>query len=87
MKKIVVLFVLSFVLLGINQSQANILFSDNFNSYSPGNLVGQGGWAAHSAAGLTPVQVSGGTISLVQGSGSREDVNHDLGAIMGAGDT
>jgi len=87
MKKFVVLSVLSLGLLGINQSQANILFSDNFNSYSSGNLVGQGGWAAHSAAGLTPVQVSGGAISLVQGSGSREDVNHGLGATMGAGDT
>jgi PEP-CTERM motif len=87
MKKIVVLSMLCIGFLGINQSQANILFSDNFNSYSSGNLVGQGGWAAHSAAGLIPVQVSGGAISLVQGSGSREDVNHDLGATMGAGDT
>lgn len=87
MKKFVVVSLLSFGLWGIGQSQASVLFSDNFNSFSPGNLVGQGSWAAHSAAGVTPVQVSGGTISLDQGAGSREDVNHVLGATMGPGDT
>ena len=87
MKKIVALSVLSFGLLGINQSRADILFSDNFNSYSPGNLVGQGSWAAHSGAGAKPVQVSGGAITLQQSAGSGEDVNHALGATMGAGNT
>jgi hypothetical protein len=86
MKKIVVISVLSFGLLGINQSQANILYSDNFDSYTSANLVGQGGWAAHSGAGAKPVQVSGGAISLQQSSGSGEDVNLPLGATMGAGD-
>jgi hypothetical protein len=87
MKKIVVVSLLSFGLWGICQTQASVLFSDNFNSYSPGNLVSQGGWAAHSAAGIKPVQVSGGAITLQQSSGSGEDVNHNLGATMGAGDT
>jgi hypothetical protein len=87
MKKFVVLSVLSFGLLGINQSQANILFSTNFNGYANGNIVGQDNWAAHSGSGSLPVQVVNGAFVLNQGSGSREDVNHGLGATMGAGDT
>jgi len=87
MKKIVVVSLLSFVLWGTCHSQAGVLFSANFDGYANGNLVGQDNWAAHSAAGLVPVQVVNGAIVLNQGSGSREDVNHDLGATMGAGDT
>lgn len=67
-------------------AMAGVLMSDNFNSYSNGNLVPQGGWAGHSGLGSTPVQVSGGTISTVQGGGSREDVNRAAGSTMGAGD-
>jgi hypothetical protein len=88
MKKIVILSLLAVnSLILSNISQASVLFSDNFSSYTNGNLVGQGGWAAFSAAGSTPVQVSGGSISLDQGAGSREDVDHDLGATLGTGDT
>jgi hypothetical protein len=87
MKKIVVLSVLSLFIVGIPQSRASILYSDNFNSFSDGNLVGQGSWTAHSGAGSIPVLVSGGAISLNQGSGSREDVNVPVGATMGVGDT
>ncbi len=62
------------------------LVSDAFN-YPDGNLIGNGAWAAHSGAGNSPVQVSGGTIVLNQGSGSREDVNLGAGAILGNGET
>ena len=55
-------------------------FVEDF-SYADGNLVGNGGWAAHSGAGNSPVQVSGGQITLNQGSGSREDVNRSIGEI------
>jgi len=69
------------------ESQASILYQDNFDSYTPGNLVGQGVWAAHSGAGLKPVQISAGAITLQQSAGSGEDVNAALGATMGAGDS
>lgn len=62
------------------------LASDAFN-YPDGNLVGNGTWFAHSAAGSNPIQVSNGAIVLNQGSGSREDVTLPAGAILGAGET
>ncbi|HEX5470405.1 MAG TPA: hypothetical protein VFW73_00880, partial [Lacipirellulaceae bacterium] len=76
----------------VSNANGTMLVSDQF-PYSNGDLVGNtpaigGTWAAHSAAGVTPVQVSGGTIALAQGSGSREDVNvpFDGGFAAGAGD-
>jgi hypothetical protein len=63
MKKIVVLSVLSLGLLGINQSQANILFSDNFNSYPNGNLTNGTTWF-QTAAAANPVQVNSGSVVL-----------------------
>ncbi|MEJ5260553.1 MAG: PEP-CTERM sorting domain-containing protein [Anaerohalosphaeraceae bacterium] len=60
--------------------------SDNFNSYNNGNLVGQGGWSAHSGAGNAPVQVVNGTVKLITQSASAEDVNKSVGTTMGAGD-
>lgn len=65
---------------------ALVLMSDNFDSYSNGNLVGQGGWGAHSGAGNAPVQVVDGTVKLITQSTSAEDVNKSVGATMGAGD-
>ncbi|MBP7746933.1 MAG: RHS repeat protein [Phycisphaerae bacterium] len=53
--------------------------------YPDGNLVGNGTWTAHSASGLYPVQVLGGSARLAQGAGSREDVNALLSATLGAG--
>jgi PEP-CTERM motif len=77
MKKLVVLSLLSLGFLGINQSKADVLFSDNFNAptYSDGNLaglgqdaLGQGTWQQTSTSTATPVQVintaTDGEISL-----------------------
>lgn len=69
-------------------AQATVFVSDNFDSYSPGNLAGQGAWTAFSSAGTEPVQVVGDAnkqIQLVQG-GTREDVVIPLGQEMGSGD-
>ncbi len=66
-------------------ASADVLLNETF-SYGNGNLVGNGGWGAHSGAGSQPVQVDAGAIVLNQGSGSREDVSVDLGQVMGAGD-
>ena len=44
--------------------QATPLFSDDFNTYNPGNLVGQGTWAQTGASATTPIQVSGGKAVL-----------------------
>lgn len=79
MNRKAMLFVCAAVAFGaISAARASVLVSDSF-SYSDGDLVGNtptigGTWATHSGSG-TPVEVSGGTISLQQGSGSRQDVN------------
>jgi hypothetical protein len=39
--------------------RGGIVFSDDFNSYSAGNLVGQGGWVQLGASAINPVQVDG----------------------------
>ena len=39
---------------------ADVNFSDNFNSYANGNLVGQGPWTQTGASATTPIQVSSG---------------------------
>jgi len=80
-------------------ASANVLMSDDFDSYNQGNLVPQDAWAAHSGAGNKPVQVVPGEdcfcqadpsdvncIELVQSGGSGEDVNKPIGQTMGAGD-
>lgn len=72
-------------------AHAGLEISDGF-AYPDGNLVGGipavgGPWAAHSGAGVTPVLVSGGAISLAQGAGTREDVNAPFAnGPMAAGD-
>ncbi|MEM6297864.1 MAG: LamG-like jellyroll fold domain-containing protein [Bacteroidota bacterium] len=61
------------------------LVSEDF-SYPDGNLVGNGGWVAHSGGGNSPVQVSNGQISIIHASGSREDVNIPLGTSLSGTD-
>lgn len=68
----------------VSTASAVSLVNESF-SYADGNLVGQGGWTAHSGAGNKAIQVSGGAISLDQSSGSGEDVNTAFAAI-GAGE-
>lgn len=86
-------FILSVAMLGLAAAaaQAGLLVNETFD-HPDGALVGQtptpgpgGVWAAHSGAGATPVMVSGGAAVLAQGSGSREDINTDLGVALGAG--
>src|SRR5258706_3089560 len=48
------------------------IFWDNFDSYSAGNLVGQGPWLQTGASATTPIQVSGGRAAL---GTSGQDVN------------
>jgi hypothetical protein len=54
---------------------ATQLFQDHF-TYANGNLVGQGGWFAHSGGGSKAVQVFNGEITVAQSAGSGEDDNH-----------
>jgi PEP-CTERM motif len=49
---------------GIISSQATVLFSDSFNSYTDGNLIGQGNWVLVSSA-VNPIQVNSGVVSMV----------------------
>lgn len=75
---------LATVFAAVGSVHADVVLTDNFD-YPDGDLVGNGGWANHSGTGEF-VQVASGAIQLVQGSGSREDVNVAIGATMGAGD-
>jgi hypothetical protein len=63
---------------------ASLLLNETF-TYANGNLVPNGGWAAHSGAGSLPVQVVGGQAVTAHGAGSREDVNVPLGFTLGPG--
>lgn len=87
-------FMLALVALTTSEAlQAQILYSTDFSSplYTEGNLLGQNGWAAHSGQNSISVQVSNpltnGVITLNQGTGTREDVNRNLGATIGANET
>ena len=51
-------------LCAISSSRATLLFSDNFDSYSNGALVGQGPWLQTSTVTTAPVQVTSGQAVL-----------------------
>ncbi len=81
------MFAIGAVVALAGQALAVTPFTESF-SYTNGDLTSVSGglWAAHSGAGVLPVQVSGGQAFLAQGSGTREDVNRSIGAAMGPGD-
>lgn len=88
MRKAMAVAIASF--LAASSAMAAVMVSETF-SHPDGKLVGTtpevgGIWAAHSATGSASVQVSSGKAVLVQGSGSREDVNVPTGSTMIAGD-
>ena len=62
---------------------ANLVFSDNFSSYTNGNLVGQGPWV-QLTAGTQPVQVSGGAASIA-GPASGQYAEAPLGVTINTG--
>jgi hypothetical protein len=55
--------------------RATTLFSDNFNSYSAANLVGQGPWVQQGTVSSNPIQATGTAVSMVS---SGQDVNAPL---------
>ncbi|HZI31611.1 MAG TPA: hypothetical protein VFF11_04675 [Candidatus Binatia bacterium] len=64
MKNSVVLFLATCLTwLSPSSIRAQIL-SDNFNSYTDGDLVGQGGWAQTGSVATAPVQVNGGVVTI-----------------------
>lgn len=82
--------ILSVSLLAASSAWGAILVKETF-SHPAGNLVGTtpevgSSWDAHSGKNNVPVKVSGGSITLAQGDGSREDVNVNTGTTMVAGD-
>jgi PEP-CTERM motif len=77
---------------GASSVSGAVLVDETF-TYGNGNLVGQNppvgtAWAAHSAAGTRPVQVTSGAAVISHGS-SGEDINigFEGGATAGAGET
>lgn len=78
---------MAFSIFAAVSSQGALFYNSNNFVFTAGDLVGQDGWAAHSAAGSVPIQVtSDGIIALEQGGGPREDANVAFGAIA-AGQT
>lgn len=68
-------------------THSQVLYNHNAQSWTAGDVVGQNGWTAHSGAAAVPVQVdTSGTMTLAQGSSSREDVSRGVGTI-GLGET
>ena len=76
MKNFFILLALAGVLSVSNQVQASVLYSDPLTAppLNAGNLVGQDGWTAHSGT-ANQIQVGASGVTLVQGSGSREDAS------------
>jgi hypothetical protein len=86
--KLILIVVAFFSTKVIPIAEGAIIYNEPF-SYSDGSLTtaSGGSWVAHSGAGSTPILVTGGTIGLSQGSGTREDVHRDFGSPLGAGQT
>ena len=85
MKAIRVFAIASMLAILAAQGAAASLYVNEPFAYPDGNLVGNGGWTAHSGAGAVPVQVLAGEAIVAQGAGSREDVNTPLGVTASAG--
>lgn len=51
-------------LITAQELKATVIFSDNFNGYNNGNLVGQGGWLQTSTSTVDPLQVNAGVLSV-----------------------
>jgi hypothetical protein len=58
------------------------VFSDDFNSYSDGNLVGQGSWVQTGTNTNSPIQVSSGRITM----GQLQDANAPLTSNINSSD-
>lgn len=51
-----------------------VVLNDNFDAYSAGNLVGQGGWTQTGATATNPIQVAGGPNFYAQLGTTGQDV-------------
>lgn len=59
----------------------SVVFSDDFNTDSDGNLVGQNGWTQTGSTTTTPIQVSSGAVSV---GGSGQDAYKALSSTVSA---
>src|SRR2546430_2167724 len=73
-KNLITIAVLSGIL---SSAHAGLILSDDF-TYPDGNLVPNGAWLAHSAAGSQPVKVQNNQIRVLNPTGSGEDVSAPL---------
>jgi hypothetical protein len=48
-------------------AQGSLVFSSNFSTFTPGNLVGQGGWTDAAAGTGNPIQVAAGMVVIPGG--------------------
>jgi hypothetical protein len=62
------LFALSFAVIGVVNSFSTILLTNDFSTYSSGNLVGQNGWTQVGATSTIPITISNGVVQMQQGT-------------------
>ncbi len=62
MKKLLCLSCL--IIAATTSVRAGVVFSDDFNSTTTGNLAGQDGWLQNSTTTTAPVQVTGGVVTV-----------------------
>jgi hypothetical protein len=64
---------------------ATTIFSDDYSTFTPGNLVGQHGWAATVGATTLPLQVSGGNVLIPAGQTvDNQDAVKNFGSTVAA---
>jgi len=82
MKKL--LGIIAVAMLMVVGAQAQVILNQNFNSFTNGNLVGQGTWVQTGTTATSPVQVAGGAVGpTVQGSA--QDVSISLSSPVTSG--
>lgn len=83
LRKIALTLMMSVAVLGFASpvSAQVTLYKTDFENppFTPGDLVGQGGWVHHSGSGSFIQVIVGQAVELVSGSGSREDASVSLG--------
>jgi hypothetical protein len=67
----------------VGSAWATTIFSDDFSTFTPGNLAGQNGWNATVGASTLPLQVSGGNVVMTDNqTADNQDVAKSFGSTL-----
>lgn len=67
LSKVVLALGAGVVVLAGSSAKAVVYFSDDFSTFTPGNLVGQPGWTQQGSSSSQPIQVVNGRVEVVGG--------------------